>query len=117
MSTKIMPISDLRRKTSNVLNTIKETGDAVYITQHGRPVAVLVDYERYEQLLAQLEDLADLASLEAAADEPARPYSVAEPPNDYTTRLAGLHQEVWEDLDTDAYLQEERDAWNVSSSD
>ncbi len=53
MTTQIMPISDLRRKTSEVLNTVRETGDAVYITQHGRPAAVLVDYERYEQLLAQ----------------------------------------------------------------
>ncbi len=53
MSTQIMPVSDLRRKTSDVLNVVRETGDAVYITQHGRPVVVLVDYERYEQLLAQ----------------------------------------------------------------
>ena len=27
----------------------------MYITQHGRPSAVLIDYEQYEALLAQLE--------------------------------------------------------------
>ena len=35
---------------------------------------------------------------------------------DYTAHLAGLHREVWADLDTTAYLQEERDAWNTSES-
>jgi AbrB family looped-hinge helix DNA binding protein len=37
-------------------------------------------------------------------------------PDDYTTYLAGLHREIWTDLDTDAYLQEERDAWNASEN-
>jgi AbrB family looped-hinge helix DNA binding protein len=37
-------------------------------------------------------------------------------PRDYTTHLAGLHREVWEGLDTTAYLQQERDAWDVSES-
>jgi AbrB family looped-hinge helix DNA binding protein len=37
-------------------------------------------------------------------------------PQDYTARLAGLHREVWAGLDTTAYLQEERDAWNTSES-
>ena len=46
----------------------------LFTTQHGRPKAVLIDYEHYETLLAQLEDLSDLASLEAAVDESTRPY-------------------------------------------
>jgi AbrB family looped-hinge helix DNA binding protein len=37
-------------------------------------------------------------------------------PKDYVTHLAGLHREVWEDLDTTTYLQQERDAWDVSAS-
>lgn len=74
MTTKIMPISDLRRQTSQIIRAIQEDGDVVYITQHGRPAAVLVDYEQYESLLTLLEDLSDLASLEAAADEPERDY-------------------------------------------
>lgn len=75
MGTKIMPISDLRRQPGQVIQVIRESGDAVYITQHGRPTAVLVDYDQYETMLAQLEDLADFASLEAAADEPERDYA------------------------------------------
>ena len=75
MGTKIVPISDLRRKANDIINTIRETNEAVYITQHGRPVVVLVDYERYEELLQGVEDLIDRLSLETAAEEPVRPYA------------------------------------------
>ena len=74
MSTQIMPVSDLRRKTREVINAVYGKNDVIYITQHGRPAVVLVDYARYEQLLAQLEDHSDQASLEAAQTEPVRPY-------------------------------------------
>ncbi len=47
MLPKIMPVTDLRRNTSDVLSTLREDA-VVYITQHGRPTAVLLDYERYE---------------------------------------------------------------------
>jgi AbrB family looped-hinge helix DNA binding protein len=39
-----------------------------------------------------------------------------EPPG-YAAKLAGLHREVWDGLDTTAYLQQERDAWQTSSKD
>ena len=48
MSIKIMPISDLRREASRILDLLRREGDPVYITHYGRPVAVMVDYERYE---------------------------------------------------------------------
>ena len=102
MSTKIMPISDLRRRASQILELLEKEGDAVYITHYGRPVAVMVDYERYEHLLAQLDELTQQIEQQAAAQAPA---------TDYTAHLAGLHHEVWEGIDTDAYLQRERDAW------
>lgn len=53
MNTKIMPVTDLRRDTSAVIRSIREDGDVVYITQHGRPAAVMLDYEQYEALLAK----------------------------------------------------------------
>ena len=82
MSTQIMPVSDLRRKTSDVLNVVRETGDAVYITQHGRPVVVLVDYARYEQLLAQSSTLPAPPTPEAAgaAEKPPYLYPTVENP-------------------------------------
>ena len=97
MAVKIMPVSDLRRKTSDVIQAVQEGGDAVYITQHGRPIVVILEYARYERMLRQLQSAA-----------------VPEPPGSYTDYLAGLHREIWEGVDTDVYLQEERDAWPTS---
>ncbi|MCC7353310.1 MAG: AbrB/MazE/SpoVT family DNA-binding domain-containing protein [Anaerolineae bacterium] len=37
-------------------------------------------------------------------------------PQNYAERLAGLHRDVWEGLDTTAYLREERDAWDASAN-
>lgn len=53
MNTKVMPVSDLRNQAGAVMRGVKEDGDIVYITRHGRPAAVLIDYERYEALLAR----------------------------------------------------------------
>lgn len=57
MSTKIMPVTDLRRKTRDVIRSVQESGDTIYITQHGRPAVVLIDYERYEEMIASLEEV------------------------------------------------------------
>lgn len=38
-------------------------------------------------------------------------------PHNYVEHLAGLHQEIWQALDTTAYLDRERDAWPVSNDD
>jgi prevent-host-death family protein len=105
MAIKIMPISDLRRKTSDVLSEIQE-GQDVYITHYGRPVAVLVSYEHYERLQAQVKELRARIKRQTTADDAA-----GQPITDYTTHLAGLHREVWEGVDTGTYLQEEREAW------
>jgi AbrB family looped-hinge helix DNA binding protein len=35
-------------------------------------------------------------------------------PQDPVVHLAGLHKEIWAGVDTTAYLQEEREAWNSS---
>ena len=39
-------------------------------------------------------------------------------PANYAEYLAGLHKDIWQDMDTDAYLEQERDAWlQASNSD
>jgi prevent-host-death family protein len=102
MSTKIMPISDLRRKASRMLELLKEEGEDIYITHYGRPVAVMVDYERYEDLLARVAELTERLREGTPAEAPA---------TDHTAHLAGLHREVWEGINAAAYLREEREAW------
>ena len=37
-------------------------------------------------------------------------------PQDYVAHMAGLHRDVWADIDTTAYLEEEREAWQDSES-
>lgn len=56
MNTKIMPVTDLRRKTRAVIRGVYEDETTVYITQHGRPTAVLINYERYEAMVAALTE-------------------------------------------------------------
>lgn len=38
-------------------------------------------------------------------------------PKDYTAHLGGLHEEIWAELDAEAYVREERDAWTDSEHD
>lgn len=38
-------------------------------------------------------------------------------PQDYVEHLVGLHQEIWQDVDTTAYLDQEREAWQTSNTD
>ena len=35
-------------------------------------------------------------------------------PENYTEAMAGLHRDVWDGVDVDEYINEERDAWNDS---
>ena len=74
MTTKIVPISELRRQMGRIVRAVQEDGDVVTIARHGRPAVVLVAYDEYVRLLAQLEELSDLADLGAAAGEPERDY-------------------------------------------
>jgi prevent-host-death family protein len=100
-----MPVSDLRRKTSDVLNVVRETGDAVYITQHGRPVVVLVDYERYEQLLAQAQTPTAPATSEVATAEQ-KPYLYPNVPVPYSV-FEGLSKVLPEGYEGDALADSE----------
>jgi prevent-host-death family protein len=57
---KIIPVSDLRQKTSDVLKDIA-SGDPVFITQRGRAAAVMVSMKAYENSQHELDILRLLA--------------------------------------------------------
>ncbi len=38
-------------------------------------------------------------------------------PEDYAGYMAGLHREIWEGIDTTAYLNEERATWTTSDKE
>lgn len=60
----IRPSSDLRNKYSEISNLCKESKEAVYITVNGRGDTVLLGYEKYLKLQAELELLRNLAEAE-----------------------------------------------------
>ena len=111
MSTRIMPVSDLRRNVSRTIKEIQQQDNAVYITQHGRPQAVLVSYEHYEQLLKQATTpIAPPVDPETIRNDPEMIALVekikATPPNPNnihpaTASLADLLQNAPEDPDFD----------------
>ena len=70
MSTNIVPISDLRRKASQVVQGVRTHKEAIYITQHGRPAAVLVNYETYEAMLKELHNLREKSEKREAVAHP-----------------------------------------------
>ena len=57
---KIIPVSDLRQKTSEALKDLS-SGDPIFITQRGRAAAVMVSMKAYEYLQHELEILRLLA--------------------------------------------------------
>jgi len=38
-------------------------------------------------------------------------------PENYTHTLAGLHKEIWDSVDANQYVDEQRDSWNDSPED
>lgn len=54
---KIIPISDLQTKAKKYVEQVRETEEAVVVTQRGRASAVLVSYEAYEGMLAMQDEM------------------------------------------------------------
>jgi prevent-host-death family protein len=57
----IIPVSDLRRDTAGVIERAARSHEPVFITQHGRPTAVMVDAQTYERTQHELQILQLLA--------------------------------------------------------
>jgi prevent-host-death family protein len=57
----IIPISDLRQDTAGVIKRAALSHEPVFITQRGRPAAVMVDTQTYERTQHELQILQLLA--------------------------------------------------------
>jgi prevent-host-death family protein len=57
----IIPISDLRKDAAGVIKRAALSHEPVFITQRGRPAAVMVDARTYERTQHQLQILELLA--------------------------------------------------------
>ncbi len=64
-------VKELRDQLASVLDELAEHGRAVKITRHGRPVAVLMGFDSFEELLDDLDDASDYRAVAEfdAADE------------------------------------------------
>ncbi|HZJ02465.1 MAG TPA: type II toxin-antitoxin system Phd/YefM family antitoxin [Thermoleophilia bacterium] len=62
---KIVPVSDLRQNTARLIREATAKDEPVFITQRGRPSAVLVSARAYERTQRELEILRLLAGGES----------------------------------------------------
>lgn len=70
MSTRIVTVSELKVKLSVLISELEKQGIPIYITQHGKPKAVLASYDEYEALLKKIEDLEDLLAMKESLSSP-----------------------------------------------
>jgi len=62
-------VTTLKRKATDIIAALGKTRDPVLITQHGRPVAYLVDVETFEGLNERLAVLETISRGERAVQE------------------------------------------------
>ena len=70
MATRIVSVSELKIKLASLMAQLEVEGVPVYVTQHGKPKAVLVKYADYEALLEKLDDLEDILAMKQALSSP-----------------------------------------------
>ena len=56
----IQPVTDFRARAAVFIGQVRESGAPLYLTQHGRSTAVLLDVESYEALTDELALLRDI---------------------------------------------------------
>ncbi len=62
-----MAVSEAREKLSEAVELAYS--EAVFLERYGRPAAVLVSPDRYDQLMTALEEAEDIAAFDAAMSE------------------------------------------------
>jgi len=60
-SEDLRPISDLKSRGGEIVRQVTETGRPVYLTRHGRGVAVVLSVERFEELQDRADGVARAA--------------------------------------------------------
>lgn len=85
MPTRIVTVSELKVRLGTLMAELETQGVPLYVTQHGKPKAVLTRYDEYEALLQKLEDMEDLLAMQESL---AAPDSEAVSLEDYERRRA-----------------------------
>jgi prevent-host-death family protein len=64
-SRDIQPVTEFRANAAQFIEQVRESRAPMYLTQHGRSAAVLLDVEAYEAMVEELELLRDIRISEA----------------------------------------------------
>lgn len=64
-SRDIQPVTEFRANAAQFIEQVRETGEPVFLTQHGRSAAVLLDVVAYESLMDEIALLRDVRMAEA----------------------------------------------------
>jgi len=70
MPTRIVTVSELKVKLGALMAELEGQGIPLYVTQHGKPKAVLARYDEYEALLKKVEDLEDILAMKESLSAP-----------------------------------------------
>lgn len=63
-SRDIQPVTEFCAKAAQFIEHVRETGEPVFLTQHGRSAEVLLDVDAYESLMDELALLRDVRMAE-----------------------------------------------------
>ena len=74
----VRPITDLKNRTKELVREVADGGQAVVITQNGKPKVVLMDVEQHDRLQDTLAMLKLLAQSQASLARTRRVYSTDE---------------------------------------
>jgi prevent-host-death family protein len=66
---RIVTAEDLRARLGRELDAVRESQEALYVSKRGRLAAVLLDADRYGELIERLEFLEDSLAVLHARDE------------------------------------------------
>ena len=70
MPTHIVTVSELKIRLGALMAELEERGIPLYVTQYGKPKAVLTRYDEYEALLKKVEDLEDMLAMKESLSAP-----------------------------------------------
>ena len=59
MTVTILSTNEVRNRIGSLLNRLRETGEPIFISRHGRTEAVLLPVDRYNAMMDLLEDRED----------------------------------------------------------
>ena len=70
MANNIVTVTELKAGLASFLAQLEAGSDPVFVTHHGKPKAVLVQYREYEALRDKLDDLEDSLAMQQAISSP-----------------------------------------------